>query len=83
MKNIMIEKELFDAIVLYHLFSDIDQRNDVALNRKIRAGLENKLKRVHLHNLYSESKTNKDKALKELARQQYLNTKGVGSDFRW
>ncbi len=83
MKNIMIEKELFDAIVLYHLFSDIDQRNDVALNRKIRAGLENKLKRVHLHKLYSESKTNKDKDLKEQARQQYLNAKGVGSDFRW
>ena len=83
MKNILIDKELFDALVFYHLFASREERDCLALNSTIIVGLEDKLKRVHLRNLYTESKMNRDSDLKEIARLEYLNLKGISEDFRW
>lgn len=47
-------------------------------------GIENKVKRMMEHDLYSimhdQSKTDEER---DQARQSYLNSKGIPADFRW
>lgn len=83
MKTVLIDKELFDAIVFYHLFASEKERSNKALIRKIENSIEEKLKRVHYRNLYTASKTLKDPDLREIARQEYLDQRGILKDFRW
>ena len=50
---------------------------------KIVKGLKEKYDRIANRNLYTKYKTAPTEEEKEKARQEYLNRKGIHSDFRW
>lgn len=50
--------------MLYHFFATRKERDSLTLNSTIIVGLGDKLKRVHLRNLYTETKLKKDKDLR-------------------
>lgn len=76
-KNVQISRELFLALIRYHLF---DLRGD---EERIRKELEEKMNALYRHELYETSKTAATSAEREKARQTYLDEKGVSEDFRW
>lgn len=76
-KNVQISRELFLALIRYHLF---DLRGD---EERIRKELEKKMNALYRHELYETSKTATTPAEREKARQTYLDEKGVSEDFRW
>ena len=82
MAKVQIEKELFDLLVRFHVTGKEQEilYRDRAL---IRQGIEEKLQAMKLHNIYSESKNCKFKELREIARQLYLDEKGIHKDFWW
>ena len=51
--------------------------------KKIRTGLEQKLKAMSDRQLYSKYKTAESESEREEARQQYLDSRGVPEDYRW
>ena len=76
-KNVQISRELFLALIRYHLF---DLRGD---EERIRKELEEEMNALYRHELYETSKTAATSAEREKARQTYLDEKGVPEDFRW
>ena len=51
--------------------------------RQIRRGIDQKMEAVHRHDLYTMYKTSHITKEKEQARQEYLDSVGTPSAFRW
>ena len=66
-------------IAVYRYMHGDDSQRDFILK-----GIENKVKRMMEHDLYSimhdKNKTDEER---EQARQSYLNSKGIPENFRW
>ena len=77
MKNVSIPYELFSYLVDYHL------NGEDYLEEEIRDGIEEKLEAMQRRELYSRYKTAPDKAQREEARQEYLDSRGVPASYRW
>ena len=77
MKSVQIPYELFMLLLRYHLVED-----DTCLE-KIRQGLEKKLDRMVMRDLYGKFKTAPTEEERERARKEYLDRRGVPESFRW
>lgn len=77
MKNIQIPQELFMKLLRYHLLDDDNCAADV------KKGLEQKMNAMAERELYTKSKTVPSEEEREKARQEYLDRRGIQSDFRW
>ena len=76
-KKIQIDAELYYAIYDYFCGSGSDVEY-------IRSALEQKQAKLRQHALYSVSKNKKlSEEVREVARKNYLEEKGVPDDFRW
>lgn len=76
-RNVQIPYELFIELIRFHLFDLYEDE------KKIRTGLEQKLKAMSDRQLYSKYKTAESESEREEARQQYLYSRGVPEDYRW
>ena len=77
MKQVQISKDLFLSLVKYHI---LEYYND---EEKIVKELKEKYNKIVNRSLYTKYKTAPTEEKKEKARQEYLNRKGIHSDFRW
>ncbi len=77
MKQVQISEDLFLSLVKYHI---LEHYND---GEKIVKELKEKYDKIVNRNLYTKYKTAPTEEEKEKARQEYLNKKGIHSDFRW
>ena len=77
MKSVQIPYELFVGLVLYHLRGEDD------FAEAIRQGVEQKLDAMLNRQLYSQYKTAPTDELREQARQDYLDRRGVPQSYRW
>ena len=77
MKQVQISEDLFLSLIKYHI---LEQYNE---EEKIVKGLKEKYDKIVNRNLYTKYKTAPTEEEKEKARQEYLNRKGIHSDFRW
>ena len=80
MKQVQIPEELFKLIAV--LAFDETQRTDANFEL-LEKGVLEKLNRQIDHDYYSKYKTAPTEEQRELARQQYLDRKGINTDFRW
>ena len=76
----MITSELMVALIKYHV---INVRDDEEMNKFIVSELEDKLKRMCKHDVYTTSKTAPTEEEREEARQDYIDDVGIHPDFRW
>ena len=77
MKQVQISEDLFLSLIKYHI---LEYHND---EKEIVKELQQKFDRVINRELYTQYKTASSEEEKEKARQEYLNRKGIHSDFRW
>lgn len=76
-KSVQIDYDLFLAIYDYFCGSGSDVEY-------IRSALEQKQAKLRQHALYSVSKNKKlSEEVREVARKNYLDEKGVPDEFRW
>ena len=76
-KSVQIDYDLFLAIYDYFCGSGSDVEY-------IRSALEQKQAKLRQHALYSVSKNKKlSEEVREVARKNYLEEKGIPDDFRW
>ncbi len=75
--NVKIPYSLFINLIRFHLLDFYEDE------KKIKTGLEQKLKAMSDRQLYSEYKTAKTESEREEARQKYLDSRGVPEDYRW
>ena len=76
-KKVLISQKLFLDIYTYFEL-DIHDNED-----EIRRGLNDKLDAMVMHDTYTQYKTAPTDEEREMARQQYLDEKGIRKDFRW
>ena len=76
-RNVQIPYELFIELIRFHLFDLYEDE------KKIRTGLEQKLKALSDRQLYSEYKTAETESERESARQKYLDSRGIPESYRW
>ena len=76
MKNVQIPQELFSSIVRYFLL------NQEELLPEIRKGVEKKMDALAMRELYSQYKTAPTEDIRQQARQEYLDRRGVPESFR-
>ena len=76
-RNVQIPYELFIELIRFHLFDLYEDE------KKIRTGLERKLKAMSDRQLYSEYKTAETESEREAARQKYLDSRGIPESYRW
>ena len=76
-RNVQIPYELFIELIRFHLFDFYEDE------KKIRTGLEQKLKAMSDRQLYSENKTAETESEREAARQKYLDSRGIPESYRW
>lgn len=76
-KQIQIDEDLFILLCRYFIGGVTD------LHIQITGGLQTKLDKIALHDLYTKSKESITDDLKEQARQAYLEAKGIPENFRW
>ena len=76
-RNVQIHYRLFINLIRFHLLDFYEDE------KKIKTGLEQKLKAMSDRQLYSEYKTAKTESEREAARQKYLDSRGVPEDYRW
>ena len=76
-RNVQIPYDLFINLIRFHL---LDLYED---DKKIRTGLEQKLKAMSDRQLYSEYKTAETERERESARQKYLDSRGIPESYRW
>lgn len=57
--------------------------DDGSCEASIKQGLEQKLDKMLLHDLYEKSKTAQTEDEREQARREYLDRRGVSEKFRW
>ena len=77
MKQVQISEDLLLSLVKYHI---LEYNNE---EEKIVKELKEKYNKIANRNLYTKYKTALTEEEKEKARQEYLNRKGIHSDFRW
>ena len=89
-KQIQLPEEVFwDGLkVCYFALNDEIRaylnENDLKVVERFQRALESKLDKMVLHDLYSKSKdTNLTDKERERARQEYLDRKGVHTNFRY
>lgn len=76
-KSVQIDYDLFLAIYDYFCGSGSDVEY-------IRSALEQKQAKLRQHALYSVSKNKKlSEEVREVARKNYLEEKGIPDEFRW
>lgn len=75
-RNIQISETLFVQLCQHFLL-------DKDCTDSIRSGLDAKLNRIVEHDLYTKYKTSSSEEEKEKARIEYLEKKGIPTDFRW
>ena len=76
-KNVQIPYDLFMALVRFHLF---ELEEDEMM---IQSGLERKLNAMAEHEYYKKYKTAPSEEEREEARRNYLDSRGIPTDFRW
>ena len=76
-KNVQIPYELFFQLLQYFLMDNYDGEEI------IRLGLEKKLDRMVMRDLYGKFKTAQTEEERERARKEYLDRRGVPESFRW
>ena len=76
-KNVQIPYELFFQLLQYFLMDNYDGEEI------IRLGLEKKLDRMVMRDLYGKFKTAPTEEEREQARKEYLDKRGVPEKFRW
>ena len=76
-KNVQIPYELFLQLLQYFLMDNYDGEEI------IRLGLEKKLDRMVMRDLYGKFKTAPTEEERERARKEYLDRRGVPESFRW
>ena len=77
MKQVQISEDLFLSLVKYHI---VEYYND---EKKIIKELKEKEDKIISRSLYTKYKTAPTEEEKEKVRQEYLNQKGIHSNFRW
>ena len=77
MRNVQISQELFMQLLCFHLVED------EGCEKEIKQGLEKKLDRMVMRDLFGKSKTAPTEEEKEKARREYLDKRGVPDSFRW
>ena len=77
MKQVQISEDLFLSLIKYHILECCNDKE------KIVKELQQKLDTIINRNLYTRYKTSPSEEEKEKARQEYLNKKGIHSNFRW
>lgn len=78
-KNVQIPEALFIDLVKLHLLD----LGDDEIDARVRQGLQDKLAALVRRQLYTDSKTAESAELRELARQRYLDERGIPASFRW
>ena len=76
-KQIKIDEDLFRMIYQYFIYG---REYETEL---IKAGLKDKMDKMILRNIYTESKTAESVEERENARKDYLDRKEIPEDFRW
>ena len=77
MKQVQINEDLFLSLIKYHLLECYNEEE------KIIAELKEKYDSIINRNLYTKYKTALTEEEKEKAREEYLDRKGIHSNFRW
>ena len=77
MGNVQISQELFMQLLRFHLVED------GSCEKEIKQGLEKKLDRMVMRDLYGKFKTAPTEEERERARKEYLDRRGVPESFRW
>ena len=77
MKSVNISVVLFFYLYDYFIYGDESRRDE------IKARLKEKMNRMQLRKLYSDSKTAETENEREAARKEYLDRVGVPEDFRY
>ena len=76
-KSVQIPYELFFQLLQYFLMDNYDGEEI------IRLGLEKKLDRMVMRDLYGKFKTAPTEEERERARKEHLDRRGVPESFRW
>lgn len=82
MKYVLIEKQLFDMLIEFHLQNNTKDEF-ILLNQNIAKALEQKMKKLYYRDLYTNYKISEDANKREKARQEYLDARWIHKDFRW
>ena len=75
MKSVNISVVLFFYLYDYFIYGDVSKHDDIT------ARLKEKMNRMQLRKLYSDSKTAETEAEREAARKEYLDRVGVPEAF--
>ena len=78
-KNVQISFSLFMDLLDY-FFLEISEAESY---ERIVDGLNQKIDKMIMHDLYEKYKTAPTEEEREAARQEYLDKRGVMDDFRW
>jgi len=77
MGNVQISQELFMKLIRFHLVED------ESCEKEIKQGLEKKLDKMVMRDLYGKFKTAPTEEERERAKKEYLDRRGVPESFRW
>ena len=77
MKSVNISVVLFFYLYDYFVYGDKSKHDEIT------ARLKEKMNRMQLRKLYSDSKTAETESEREAARKEYLDRVGVHEDFRY
>ena len=77
MKSVNISVVLFFYLYDYFVYGDVSKHDEIT------ARLKEKMNRMQLRKLYSDSKTAETEAEREAARKEYLDRVGVPENFRY
>ena len=77
MKSVNISVVLFFYLYDYFVYGDVSKHDEIT------AKLKEKMNRMQLRKLYSDSKTAETETEREAARNEYLDRIGVPEDFRF
>ena len=77
MKSVNISVVLFFYLYDYFVYGDVSKHDEITVR------LKEKMNRMQLRKLYSDSKTAETEAKRVVARKEYLDRVGVPEDFRY
>jgi len=77
MKSVNISVVLFFYLYDYFVYGDESKHDEITVR------LKEKMNRMQLRKLYSDSKTSDTEEEREAARKEYLDRVGVPEDFRY
>lgn len=83
MANIQIPETLFYDILRYYLISSNGGDVPKDLDKTVFEGLSDKVQKIIDRELYTKYKTAPTEEEREMARQKYLDSKGIPESFRW